>query len=186
MPIQDVLYLLGQQFDEHNVKISHYVLTSLFCFNSQFYKQMHNVAMGLPLSPAIANFFREGFKELVFGRVVYKPMCCFHYVDNMFMIWPDGLNRWDENPHHLKNMHPNIQFTMETKYDDQHPLLDTDIQQQQQQQQKQQLHINAKSHHYPANKHSMQLSWHTKLEPNVTSSPSQRNGIPMWYIQQNS
>jgi hypothetical protein len=37
-----------------------------------------------------ANFFVENFEEVALSRAVCKLTCWFHYVDDMFMIWPHG------------------------------------------------------------------------------------------------
>jgi hypothetical protein len=47
---------------------------------------MDEVAMDSLLSPMIANFFMVDFEEMVLNRVVYKPICWFHYSDTTFMM----------------------------------------------------------------------------------------------------
>jgi len=52
---------------------------------------------------------------VAFKRVVYKPTCWFCYVDDIFMIWPHELEQLKNFLNHLSNIHPSIQFTMETE-----------------------------------------------------------------------
>jgi hypothetical protein len=61
MPITYVLNLLSQLFDEDSIRHFYHILTSFFCFNSQFYKQTERTAMGSPMSPTNANYFMEDF-----------------------------------------------------------------------------------------------------------------------------
>jgi hypothetical protein len=63
MPITDVLNFLSWQFDEDNIRLFHPVLTSLFCFNGQFYEHTDGVAMGSLLLPVISSFFMEDSEE---------------------------------------------------------------------------------------------------------------------------
>jgi len=64
VPIVDSLELLSHHFEHHVLALFKHVLTSTyFCFDEQFYEQMDGIAMGLPLSPVIANFFMEDFEK---------------------------------------------------------------------------------------------------------------------------
>jgi hypothetical protein len=56
--------LLGRHFEEVVLGPFRFVLTnSYFTFNGQFYGQTDGVAMGSPLSPAIANFYMEDYEK---------------------------------------------------------------------------------------------------------------------------
>jgi hypothetical protein len=44
--------------------------------------------MGSPLSPVIANFFREDFEKKAIEQATHKPVCWFRCVDDTFVIWP--------------------------------------------------------------------------------------------------
>jgi len=46
--------------------------------------------MESPLSPVIANFFMEDFAKKAIEQVTYKPVRWFRYVDDTFVIWPQG------------------------------------------------------------------------------------------------
>jgi hypothetical protein len=52
----------------------------------RFYEKIDGVTMGLALSPVIANFFLEDFKEIAIGRAAHKPLCWFRFVDDTFFI----------------------------------------------------------------------------------------------------
>ncbi|KAG8236204.1 hypothetical protein J437_LFUL016712 [Ladona fulva] len=52
--------------------------------------QEQGVAMGSPLSPAVANLFMEQFEEKALNAAKKKPKCYFRYVDDTFVVWPHG------------------------------------------------------------------------------------------------
>ena len=56
----------------------------------------------------------------------YKPACWYRYVDDTFVIWPNGKQKLMEFLNHLNGIHNDIQFTMEIE-DGHHPFLDIDI-----------------------------------------------------------
>jgi hypothetical protein len=113
MPIVDTLDLLSWQFVE-DIRLLHHILISLFsCFNSPFYIQMDGVIMGSQLSLVIA-FFMENFEEVALSSAAYKLICCFHYVDDIFMFWTHVPDKLSYFLNHLSCIHSNIQFTMET------------------------------------------------------------------------
>jgi retron-type reverse transcriptase len=101
--------------------------TSYFSFNGQFYEEIDGVAMGSPLSPVIANFYIEDFEERALDSASHKPLCWFRYVDDTFVIWPHGPDKFKEFLYHLNSIHTSIQFTMETESKAQLPFLDIDV-----------------------------------------------------------
>jgi hypothetical protein len=40
------------------------------------------------LSSVIINFLMEDCKMVAFNQVAHKPLSWFHYVDDIFIIWP--------------------------------------------------------------------------------------------------
>jgi hypothetical protein len=128
VPIGDALHLLSCHFDEVTLRLFRHVLTSSFSiFSGKFCEQTYSVVMGSLLSPAIANYFMEYFEENALEMATDKPLCWFHYIDDMFIIWPHGPCKLGDFIDHLKSVHENIQFTMEMERDDHLPFLDTDI-----------------------------------------------------------
>ena len=57
---------------------------SLFIFNGKFFNQIHEVAMGSPLTPVLTNIFM-GFYELKWSNEynLNKPNLYLHYVDDI-------------------------------------------------------------------------------------------------------
>jgi hypothetical protein len=77
------------------------------------------------MSPVIANFYIEDFEERALNLAPHKPLCWFHYVDDV--IWPHGPNKLKDFLNHLNSIHQCIKFTMETESEDHLPFLDIDI-----------------------------------------------------------
>lgn len=64
VPIVDSYEPLSHHFEYDVLALSKHILTSAyFCFDGQFYEQTDGIAMGLPISPVIANSFMENFEK---------------------------------------------------------------------------------------------------------------------------
>jgi hypothetical protein len=84
------------------------------------------MAMDAPLSPVIANFFMEHFEERALQGENHKPLYWFSYVD-IFVICPHGPGKLLDFLDHLKSVHENIQFPMETERDGHLHFTDNDV-----------------------------------------------------------
>ena len=103
-------------FPEDIIQLFHLCLTtSYFQWNHDFYEQLEGVAMGSPLSPVVANFFKERFENDALTSAIHKPSVRLRYVDDTFVIWSHGREKLDKFLNHINTIHPNIQFTMETE-----------------------------------------------------------------------
>ncbi|XP_071441632.1 uncharacterized protein [Hetaerina americana] len=160
VPLQETLSLLEKKFDADTVKLFHHALTSTyFTFDNSYYEQKDGVAMGSPLSPAIANFFMEEFEEHALQSAPYRPKHFYRYVDDTFVIWPHGVDTLKPFLDHMNSRHPSIQFTMESEEEGKLPFLDILIQRKEdgslshkvyRKPTHTDLYLNAKSHHHPA------------------------------------
>ncbi|PSN48481.1 hypothetical protein C0J52_11724 [Blattella germanica] len=64
VPLKETLDLLRPHFDDNVISLFHHVLTSTyFLYNGAYYEQTDGVAMGSPLSPAVANFYMQEFEH---------------------------------------------------------------------------------------------------------------------------
>jgi hypothetical protein len=109
------------------LRLFRHVLTSYFSFNGQFYEQIDGVAMGSPLSPVIANSYMENYEERALDLAPHKPLCWFCYVDDTFVIWPQGPDKLKDFLNHLNSITQCIQSTMKTETEGHLPFLDIDI-----------------------------------------------------------
>jgi hypothetical protein len=106
----------------------------------------------------------EDSEEQALNRADDMPMWWFWYVDDMFIVWPHGPEKLDDFLNYLNSIPLNIQFTMDTELDHHLPFLDFDTYRRvdgslghtvYRKPTLTDLYLNAKSHHHPANKHSM-------------------------------
>jgi len=165
VPVEESLTLLSQHFNNEILALYKHVQTSTyFCIDGQFYEQIDGVAMGSPFSPVIANFYMEDFEMKAKEKATHKPACWYGYVDDTFVIWPHGQEKLMDFLNHLNGIHNNIQFTMEIEEESHLPFLDIDIYRKMEgslghKVYRKPTHTNLclhqKSHHHPANKHSV-------------------------------
>jgi len=98
--------------------------STFFQFEDQLYEQIEGAAMGLPLSPIIANIYMEHFEELALTSSILQPKVWGRYVDDTFVIWPHSQSTLPQFLSHLNNIRPSIQFTMEEEVEQRIPFLD--------------------------------------------------------------
>ena len=99
------------------------VETTYFGMEADIYRQDEGLAMGSPLSPVLANLYKEYFEEMALGSTSLNPSMWLRYVDDTFILWPhqeDVQILLD----HVNSIRPSIQFTMEKKQDNKLPVLD--------------------------------------------------------------
>ena len=99
-----------------------------FLFQGKYFEWIHDVAMGSPISPLIANLFMEEFKIKAISSSPI-PYLWLRYVDDNFVI------QQAEHCHHflqhINSQEPPISFTAEDpKEDGSLPFLDTLVSQQ--------------------------------------------------------
>ena len=113
------------------MSIKHIISLLGFCLKStcfvsqgQYYEQVEGAAMGLPLSPIVANIFMEKF-EIEALQTAPHPRSLFkRFVDDTFVILEAQYK--DEFFHQINSTDDNIKFTAETtKADGAMPFLDT-------------------------------------------------------------
>ena len=83
------------------------------------------LAMGFPLSPAVANLFLAKLEEKALSTFTNAPKTWFRFVDDVFSI----IRKVDVEAFlaHLNQQHPSIRFTIEKEEDGTLPFLDTRV-----------------------------------------------------------
>lgn len=99
--------------------------STYFQLNDAFFQQDFGMAMGGSLSPIMSNIFMEHFEESFVKTHRHTPKVWWRYVDDVFCIWPHGINHLHEFLDHLNSLEPSIKFTIELESDSQLPFLDT-------------------------------------------------------------
>ena len=98
-----------------------------FRFNDIMYKQTYGVAMGSPLSPALANIFVGFYEEKLFSQIS-KPSTYFWYIDDTFAIFCNE-KELENFFNQLNCLHPSLKFTFEKEKNNCLPFLDINVEQ---------------------------------------------------------
>ena len=82
-----------------------------FTFNNNHYLQIHGTAMGTKMAPSYANLFLGYFEAKALENASFQPHTWFRHIDDIFMIWTEGLDNLKVFIHYLNSIHPTIKFT---------------------------------------------------------------------------
>ena len=82
-----------------------------FTFNQHHYLQIHGTAMGTKMAPSFANLFLGIFEINALSNAPFHPHTWCRYLDDIFMIWTEGLDHLKISVDYLNNIHPTIKFT---------------------------------------------------------------------------
>lgn len=170
IPTKEAVQLARERFETNQINadlanlIELCINSTYFAFNEQLYEQTEGMAMGSPLSPALANLFMEAFEENLLENCPKKPKCWFRYVDDTFLIWQHGAQELVNFQNFLNDQHSEIQFTMESEKDGALPFLDVLVKRKPDGTLGHQVYrkpthtnryLNAQSNHHPAQKQSV-------------------------------
>ena len=67
--------------------------------------------MGKKIAPAYANISIESVENSFLSFFQLKPTIYYRYIDNIFMIWARGIDKFKQFCNNVKNTNPNITFT---------------------------------------------------------------------------
>ncbi|XP_072028106.1 uncharacterized protein [Amphiura filiformis] len=106
------------------IKLLEFCLTTTyFKFRGQLYQQDHGCAMGLPVSPIIANLYMEWFENKALTSTADPPRIWLRYVDDTFVVInKDKVQQFTD---HINSQNEHIKFTNDPEKDGQLPFLDT-------------------------------------------------------------
>ena len=80
-------------------------------FNGELYHQLSGTAMGTKLAPLYANLFMTKFEDKYVYTYPLQPQLWKWFIDDIFLIWPHGMNSLTKFIEHLNTVHPTIKFT---------------------------------------------------------------------------
>ena len=69
--------------------------------------------MGPKMAPAYANLFMGDLEQKILAQSPLKPLLWWHYIDDVFIIWPHGEGKLNEFVNLLDSSHETIKFTHE-------------------------------------------------------------------------
>ena len=84
-----------------------------FTFNDKYYLQTNGTAMGTKMAPAYAIIFMESVENSFLSSFPHKPTVYYRYIDDIFMIWSHGIDKFEQFFSNANNTHPSITFTYE-------------------------------------------------------------------------
>ena len=100
-----------------------FLTTTWYTFNSQFYQQTDEVAMGDTTSSTTAEIYMQAHERTAISTVLHPPKVWEQLVDDVYSILK---RKHSENfYHHINNLHQNIKFTMEEKGNGELAFLET-------------------------------------------------------------
>jgi hypothetical protein len=82
-----------------------------FSFNDNHYLQIHGTAMGTKIAPSFANLFLGYFEANVLENAPFQPHTWLRYIDDIFLIWTEGLDNLKNFSEYHNNIHPTIKVT---------------------------------------------------------------------------
>ena len=83
--------------------------TTYFTWDSVYYQQTHDAAMGSPISPLVANCYMEQFEKLATSTAPQPISLRLRYVDDTFTVLHEY--DMDEFTEHINSIDPHIKFT---------------------------------------------------------------------------
>ena len=95
-----------------------------FQFNGQNYLQIGGTAMGTRVAPTFANLFMGYFEEKHVYTYKVQPTLWVRFIDDIFLVWPHGMEELKSFITYLNLVHDTIKFTATMSFD-KIPFLDT-------------------------------------------------------------
>lgn len=83
-------------------------------FNGKHYLQIHGTAMGKKFAPAYANIYMADWETSLLQQLSLKPTLYFRYLDDIFGVWPHGMEAFNHFVSLANSHHPSIKLTAQT------------------------------------------------------------------------
>ena len=97
--------------DRQILKLLELTLTrNNFLFNNQQYLQLCGCAMGRKYAPAYADIYLAHWEETAFQKLTHKPVLYLRYLDDIFGLWADTQEHFNNFIHILNTHHPKIKL----------------------------------------------------------------------------
>ena len=88
-----------------------FVLThNNFVFNKENYIQLNGTAMGTKMGPGYACLFMGKFELDFLGDLSFSPIFWKRFIDDIFLIWTHGEEKFNLFLEKINSVHPNIKF----------------------------------------------------------------------------
>ena len=91
--------------------LAHEVLSkNYFTFNKQLYIQKQGTAIGTRMAPNYAIIFMHYLESNLLSSTPRKPKAWLRFIDDIFMIWPHGIDTLKQFMNMINSYHPTIKF----------------------------------------------------------------------------
>jgi len=67
-----------------------------FEFDDKLFLQVSGTAMGQKYAPHYADIYMAQFEKAALAKCKFKPLCYYRYLDDIFMVWPHGLEAFND------------------------------------------------------------------------------------------
>lgn len=99
-----------------------------FEFDNKFYSSKEGLIMGNPLSPLLAEIFRDSLESIIMNHPLFKKfLYWYRYVDDVLTCFIGTETQLNQFIELINNLHPNIKFTIEREIDNSIDFLDLTI-----------------------------------------------------------
>ena len=99
---------------ENLYKLAEIVLKhNYFEYGQDVYQQILGTATGTKFAPPYANIFMAGLEEEIFKNPNFKSFLWLRYLDDIFCLWTEDIDKSKEFFNYLNEFHPSIKFAME-------------------------------------------------------------------------
>ena len=86
---------------------------NLFVLDDKQYLQINDTAVGTKIAPTYANIYMYYIENTFLSTFNLQPTAYFTYIDDIFIIWPHGIDTLETFLEDANRPHPNISFTHE-------------------------------------------------------------------------
>ena len=95
----------------HNLILSTYFDTKYFTFNSKFYLQINDCAMGTICAPTYAHIFMSDFETpYIYPLIKDKYISHLCFIDDIFVVWTKSKNHLQPFINQINKKHHSIKF----------------------------------------------------------------------------
>ena len=99
---------------ENLCKLTEIVLKhNYFEFGQDVYQEISGTVIGTKFAPPYAKIFMAGLEEEIFKNPKFTPFLWLRYLDDIFCLWTEGVDKLKEFFSYLNEFHPSIRFTVE-------------------------------------------------------------------------
>ena len=96
------------------IKLAECVLKNdIFEHDKSVFKQLRGTAIGTKMGPPYAIIFMDSLEEDMLGNTILKPVVCWRYTGDIFMMLEHGEEELKKVLENLNCFHPTIKFTAE-------------------------------------------------------------------------